>query len=73
LSYFEIFAQAQGVGTLWAGVGKWMITLVLPELRATLGIPEDHVIGYAMAFGKPMVTYVRAPKHAPFETVNVPL
>ena len=73
LSYFELLAQAHGVGTVWAGVGKWMMTLVVPELRAVLGIPDDHVIGYAMAFGKPQVTYTRIPKHAAFETVNVSL
>jgi nitroreductase len=73
LSYFEIFAQTNGVGTVWAGVGKWMISAVLPELRGKLGIPEDHVIGYAMAFGKPQITYTRIPKHASFETVNVSL
>jgi nitroreductase/Pyruvate/2-oxoacid:ferredoxin oxidoreductase delta subunit len=73
LSYFELLAQVNGVGTLWAGVGKWMISGVLPELRTMLGIPEDHVIGYAMAFGKPQVTYARVPKREAFETVNVSL
>ena len=73
LSYFEIFAQANGVGTLWAGVGKWLISVVLPELKLKLGIPEDHVIGYVMAFGKPVGPYARTVKQAPFETVNVTL
>ena len=73
LSYFELFAQAQGVGTVWTGVGKWLITAVLPELKARLGIPEDHVVGYAMAFGKPLVGYARTAKHVPFETVKVSL
>jgi len=73
LSYFELFAQTQGVGTVWAGVGKWMISVVLPELRVKLGIPEDHVIGYAMAFGRPLVTYTRIAKREPFETVNISL
>jgi nitroreductase/Pyruvate/2-oxoacid:ferredoxin oxidoreductase delta subunit len=73
LSYFEFFAQANGVGTVWAGVGKWMLTLVLPELKGTLGIPEDHVVGYLMAFGKPKIKYARIPKHTSFETFNVSL
>lgn len=73
LSYFEVLAHASGVGTVWAGVGKWMITLILPELKAVLGIPEDHVIGYVMAFGKPLVSYKRIPRHASFATVSVAL
>ena len=73
LSYFEIFAQTQGVGTVWAGVAKWLLTGVAPELGLRLGIPQDHVIGYAMAFGKPLMTYARTVKHGPFEIVNVSL
>lgn len=73
LSYFELLSQAQGVGTVWAGMAKWLITLVVPELRARLGIPEDHVVGYVMAFGKPLGAYARTVKRTPFETVNVSL
>ncbi len=73
LTYFELLAQAQGVGTVWTGVGKWLISAVLPELRLKLGIPPDHLIGYAMAFGKPLASYARTVKHDPFKTVHVAL
>lgn len=59
LSYFELFARSLGVGTVWAGLAKWAINDLLPETRERLGIPEDHLIGYAMAFGKPAVHYAR--------------
>ncbi|MDL2321736.1 nitroreductase family protein [Desulfosarcina sp. OttesenSCG-928-B08] len=58
LSYFDILAQANGVGTTWAGIAYWMISSV-PEIRAILGIPEDHVIGYALLFGMPAISYPR--------------
>ncbi len=65
LSYFELFAQANGVGTVWDGLAKWAITDLLPETRQRLGIPDDHLIGYAMAFGMPAAHYTRTAQHGP--------
>lgn len=65
MSYFELFAQANGVGTVWDGLAKWAINDLLPETRQTLGIPDNHLIGYAMAFGKPAVHYARTVQHGP--------
>ncbi|MCM0080097.1 nitroreductase family protein [Geomonas sp. Red32] len=65
LSYFELFAQANGVGTVWDGLAKLAICDLLPEFRTRLGIPEDHVVGYAMAFGRPAVHYARTAQHPP--------
>jgi len=33
---------------------------VAPELKAAIGIPEDHVIGYMMVYGLPAVKFTRA-------------
>jgi nitroreductase/NAD-dependent dihydropyrimidine dehydrogenase PreA subunit len=63
LSYFELFAQSLGVGTVWNGLTKWVITDILPETSLRLGIPEDHVIGYAMSFGKPALRFQRTVQH----------
>ncbi len=60
LSYFELLAASMGLGTLWNGLAKWAVTDIVPELRARLGIPEDHCAGYAMLFGHPAVRYARA-------------
>ena len=65
LSYFELFAQANGVGTVWDGLAKWAINDLLPETRQRLGIPDDHLIGYCMVFGKPAVRYSRTVQHGP--------
>ncbi len=60
LSYFEILANANGIGTQWNGLVKYAINDVNPDLRDMLGIPEDHKIGYVMLFGKPATKYKRS-------------
>lgn len=65
LSYFELFAQSCGVGTLWNGLAKWAIDDLLPETRHLLDIPDDHLLGYAMLFGNPAVHYARTVQHGP--------
>jgi len=65
LSYFDLFAQSLGVGTVWDGLAKCVIDDVLPEFRGRLGIPGDHLIGYAMAFGRPAVQYARSTQQGP--------
>ncbi len=65
MSYFELYAQANGVGTLWNGLAKGAISDLLPELRQRLGIPDDHLFGYVMSFGMPAVHYARTVQHGP--------
>lgn len=69
LSYFELFAQSMGVGTVWNGLTMWAINDLLPETRQLLGIPDEHVIGYAISFGRPAVRYCRTVQHGP-ATIN---
>ena len=71
LSYFELFAQSLNVGTLWAGLVKWTIDELVPELRERLKIPQDHVIGFAMLFGKPAVQYQRTVEYDAANIVRV--
>lgn len=65
LSYFELFAQSSGVGTLWNGLVKGALNDLLPEFRVRLGIPDDHLFGYAISFGIPSVHYARTVQHGP--------
>ena len=44
LSYFDLFAQSLGVGTLWCGLAKWALCDLLPEMRKRLGIPQRSCI-----------------------------
>ncbi|UWX58592.1 nitroreductase family protein [Chlorobaculum sp. MV4-Y] len=72
LTCFELYAQACGVGTLWNGIATWAIDEMLPEIRRNLNIPDDHLFGYAMLFGKPAVHYARTVQHRPALIHRVP-
>ncbi|MFO7604761.1 MAG: nitroreductase family protein [Desulfurivibrionaceae bacterium] len=69
LTTFQLMAEARGVGTVWDGMFM-MVLAVCPELTGRLNIPEDHQLGYAMAFGEPAVTYHRTVQRGP-AAVNV--
>jgi nitroreductase/NAD-dependent dihydropyrimidine dehydrogenase PreA subunit len=72
LTCFELYAQANGVGTLWNGLAAWAIDELLPDIRQRLGIPDDHLFGYAMLFGKPAVHYARTVQHGSAQVYRVP-
>lgn len=59
LSTFELYAASKGIGTIWNGLATLTISEILPSLRTTLGIPEDHKIGYVMGFGLPAINFKR--------------
>ena len=58
LAYFELLARSAGLGSVWWGMFKMLLT-VLPELKPLVGIPDDHQYYYAMLFGIPAVRYPR--------------
>jgi hypothetical protein len=57
-------AHARGVGTVWDGM-VMMALAVWPGFATRLGIPADHMVGYAMAFGEPAVEYHRTVQRGP--------
>lgn len=59
LSYFELYAQSLGVGTLWCGFAEIAIKLI-PELCEYMEIPDGYKVGYVMLFGKTDLKYQRA-------------
>lgn len=65
MTTFELFAQTLGVGTVWDGLANWAISGLLPEFRTRLEIPDEHLIGYSMVFGKPAVQYARTAQRGP--------
>ena len=71
LANFELLANCMGLGTLWVGLAKWLVANLAPELGRALNIPEDHVIGYAMLFGKPAVKFYRTVQRKP-DAINIP-
>ncbi len=58
LSYFELYAQSLGVGTLWCGL-LYRCWKFAPEIAEELNLPEGYKPVYAMLFGKPDVKYER--------------
>ena len=69
LTTFQLMAHAKGVGTVWDGMFMMALSL-LPDLIKRLGIPENHLLGYAMAFGEPAVEFHRTVQRGP-ASVNV--
>lgn len=59
MSYFELLAQSMGLGTVWNGFATWAINSIVMDMKEKLGIPESHLLGYTMVFGKPAVRYHR--------------
>lgn len=59
LSYFELLAASMGIGTLWNAMIRWALSTIDVDLYQRLGIPDDHVKGYALLFGRPAVQYHR--------------
>lgn len=59
LTCFELLAAAMGIGTLWNAMIKWAFSQIDEDLYAALGVPDDHVRGYFLLFGRPAVQYHR--------------
>jgi ferredoxin len=59
MSYFELLAASMGIGTLWNAMIRWAISEISTDMYQRLGIPEDHIKGYVILFGKPAVQYHR--------------
>ena len=57
LAYFELLAQAAGLGTVWCGLAKWLLE-VLPELKPVLGLRADAHY-FCMLFGVPDIHFAR--------------
>ncbi|MEZ7195228.1 nitroreductase family protein [Pseudodesulfovibrio karagichevae] len=59
MSYFELLANSHGLGTVWNGIARALLTGIVPQFRPRLGVPENHLLVCAMSFGKPAVKYHR--------------
>lgn len=58
LSYAELLFNAYGLGTVVASFAGAALQR-LPEVKAQLGIPEDHFLQCPLIFGVPAITFPR--------------
>lgn len=59
LSYFDLYAQSMGVGTLWCGFAYYCFKM-FPEICEYIKVPDGYRVAYAMLFGTPDVRYARS-------------
>lgn len=69
LSYFELYAQSLGVGTLWCGYAEIALKLI-PELCEYLEIPSGYKVGYVMLFGPTDLKYYRATQPQDYQVIS---
>lgn len=70
LSYFELYAQTLGLGTVWCGLGYWTIPLSKKVMKR-LEIPKTHKLSYVMVFGNPAIEYKRGIQPEYYEMTTV--
>ena len=58
-TYFEIIANAFGLGTVVMSYSAEVLNELSPEARAMTGIPKDHCIPLIVGFGYPEIKYAR--------------
>ena len=61
LTYFELFADSLGLGTLWDDFAT-MLANSIPELYEKLEIPDEYSLSFILVFGIPAHPYKRAAK-----------
>lgn len=60
MTWFEILANTNGLGTLWNGFLQSVLKNVIPEIKTKINIPDDHLISAVLLFGKPGIKYARS-------------
>ena len=58
LSYFELYAQSLGLGTVWSDA-TLTVCQEIPAVRAFLEIPQNFTLNYIILLGVPAVKYAR--------------
>lgn len=72
LSYFDMYAQSMGVGTVWCGFAYYFFK-IFPELCDYVEIPDGYRVSYVMLFGQPDVKYSRSTQPEEQNIKSVPL
>lgn len=70
LSYFELYAQSLGVGTVWCGLVQACLK-AFPELCEYINIPKGYRPIYVMLFGPTDLKYTRTVQPNDYEIISV--
>ncbi len=70
LSYFELYANSLGVGTLWCGYAQAVLK-IFPEFCEYLKIPQNYSPVYCMLFGSKDIEYKRTIQPEEYDYVTV--
>lgn len=70
LSYFELYAQSLGVGTVWCGLVQACLK-AFPELCEYIDIPKGYRPIYVMLFGPTNLKYTRTVQPNDYEIISV--
>lgn len=70
LSYFELYANSLGLGTLWCGFCQTALKM-FPELVEYLRVPEGYQPIYVMLFGYSDVKYQRTIQPNPYSYTTI--
>lgn len=70
LSYFELYAQSLGVGTVWCGLIQACLK-AFPELCEYINIPKGYRPIYVMLFGATDLKYTRTVQPNEYEITSV--
>ena len=70
LSYFELYAQSLGVGTVWCGLVQACLK-AFPELCEYINIPKGYRPIYVMLFGPTDLKYTRTVQPNDYEITSV--
>lgn len=60
LSYFELYAQSLGIGTVWNDIAT-TVALNIPEVYSMLNIPKEYELKFILSFGIPAIKFQRVP------------
>ena len=73
LTYFELYANSLGLGTLWCGYAQAVVK-IFPEFCEYLKIPKDYAPVYCMLFGYKDMEYKRTiqPEEYNYVTIDKP-
>lgn len=70
LSYFELYANSLGLGTLWCGYAQLVLKL-FPEFCEYIRIPKNYAPVYCMLFGSRDIEYKRTTQPEDYDYVTV--